>query len=137
MNKRKISGERRKRMDLQKEEISYRKMGNVYLPEFQEDSEELIMEETVGKYGMMRARFLYEEKGATYSSMNLQGTLLPHLKEVNQTAEEMREMLIQKRVEALGLSEEMKNENPIKWVSSMQQITMEVENAIERELITI
>ncbi|NCF00439.1 MULTISPECIES: TnpV protein [unclassified Emergencia] len=126
-------------MNLEKEraEITYRKVGDVYLPEFQEDDEELIMEETVGKYGMRRARFLYEEKGATYSSMNLKGTLLPHLKEVNQTAEEMRENLIRKQAEDLGLSEKMKNEDPIKWANQMLQITMEVESTIERNLITI
>ncbi len=117
--------------------MTYRKVGNVYLPEYQEDEEELVTPETVGRYGMMRAEFLYDEKPGTYSVMGMNNTLLPHLKEVNETAEEMRERMIRKKKEERGLTEQMKNEDPLAWAAAMRQITLEAESLILRELIEV
>ena len=117
--------------------MTYRKVGNVYLPEYQEDEEELVTPDTVGRYGMMRAEFLYDERPGIYSVMGMRSTLLPHLKEINQTAEEMRDRIIRKKKEEQGLTEQMKNEDPLGWAAAMRQIHLETESMILRELIEV
>ena len=69
-------------------EVTYHKEGEYYLPD-------LIVPEApkVGRYGMLRRRFLRENRNGTYTAMLLTGRLNQHLEEIDRQANEMMETL--------------------------------------------
>ena len=63
----------------------------------------------------MRLKFLKENKKAEYTIMFTKGTLNKHLKEIQETAEERIDLIINQLKEKNHLTEEMKNINQLYW----------------------
>ncbi|NCE98185.1 TnpV protein [Emergencia sp. 1XD21-10] len=116
-------------------EITYRKAGKIFLPDFEEDYSQ--PEGEIGKFGKLRERFLYEEKPAKYSLMNIEGTLKQHLLDIDRDSEAMLTTLMQKKKAKMNLTEEMKQQKPMEWAQEMRLIQMEAEQTVIRELIEI
>lgn len=93
--------------------ISYTLKGDYYVPNLVLEQEEKI---TLSKYGRARLKFLKENRKAEYTILFMEGTLNKHLKEIQETAEERVEIIIQQLKEKSYLTEEMKNTNQLYWV---------------------
>ena len=72
--------------------ITYTKKGDYYFPNLILEPEEKIV---LNKYARMRLKFLKENKKAEYKIMFTKGTLNKHLKEIQETAEERIDLIIQ------------------------------------------
>ena len=104
--------------------------GEYYLPD-------LIVPEApkVGRYGMLRRRFLRENRNGTYTAMLLTGKLNQHLEEIDRQANEMMETLTAQMAKQEGVNESLKAENQMKWVGLMNNIQNAAEEMVLAELI--
>ena len=111
-------------------ELTYHKEGEYYLPD-------LIVPEApkTGKYGMLRRKFLRENRNGTYTAMLLTGKLNPHLEEIDRQANEMMETLTAQMAKQEGVSESLKAENQMRWVGLMNNIRAAAEEIVLTELV--
>ena len=85
-----------------------------YLPDW-----ELPKQRELGCYGKMRAEFLKENHKVLYQAMLIKGTLNEHCAEVEDTVYERLDRMVKAMARADGLTEEMKNTDPLRWVGMM------------------
>ena len=91
----------------------------------------------LNKYGRMRLNYLKENKKAEYSIMLLDGTLNEHLKEIQETAQNRVEQIINQLKAESNLIEEMKNTDVLYWVGIMNAIKNQAEEIVFNELIYV
>ena len=86
--------------------IEYRLEGDYYIPNLSMPKEEKV---TLNKYERMRLKYLKEYKKADYTIMLMDGTLNTHLKELQETADNRVQQLINELKAKSDLTEDMKN----------------------------
>lgn len=114
--------------------ITYTKKGDYYFPNLILEPEEKIV---LNKYGRMRLKFLKENQKAEYTIMFTKGTLNKHLKEIQETAEERIDLIINQLKEKNHLTEEMKNTDQLYWVGMMNNFKGIAEEIVIKELIYV
>ena len=117
-------------------EITYTKKGDYYIPNLTL-SKSKYFDYKLSKYGIMRARYLKENKKAEYSIMLIEDTLQDHLIEIDKTATERYNLLMKQFTEKENITEELKATNQMEWVGKMNAIKNAVEEIIIKELIYI
>lgn len=113
--------------------LTYTQVGDYFIPN-------LYVPKTVGsygKFGMLRKTYLKENKEGLYTAMLMEGTLHQHLMETDEAAQNRLDQLIQQQAEALNVTEQMKQENPMLWVGMMNNIRHSAEEIILSELIYV
>ena len=90
---------------------------------------------TLGKYGLLRRRYLQQHHSGLYTGMQLSGKLNRHLEEIDQKATEMVDLLTLQLAQKQGATERMKAENPMKWVGLMNNCKAQAEEVVLRELV--
>ena len=88
-----------------------------------------------GIWGQRRARYLRAETKVLYFNMLTNGTLDDHLEEIDKSAGEMFERLVQQMKFSEGVTERLKADFPLEWVSRMNNIRNRAEEIILREMI--
>ena len=114
--------------------IEYRLEGDYYIPNLTLPKQETII---LNKYGRMRLNYLKEHKKAEYSIMLLDDTLNAHLKEIQETAQNRVEQIINKLKAESDLTEEMKDTDILYWVGTMNAIKNQAEEIVFNELIYV
>jgi spore coat polysaccharide biosynthesis predicted glycosyltransferase SpsG len=114
--------------------IKYTKVGDYYMPNLVLEKEEKII---LNKYGRMRLKFLKENKKAEYTIMFVNGTLNKHLKEIQETADNRINIIIEQLKQQNNLTEEMKNTDQLYWVSMMNNFKNTAEEIVLKELIYV
>ena len=110
--------------------LTYRQEGDFLLPELEAETPS-----TLGKYGRMRERYLREERPVLYNRLILSGKLTAHLTEIEQTANQRLELIMPELQKSMGLTEQMKASDPMKWVGLMNNAKAKAEEMILSELI--
>lgn len=113
--------------------IEYTKVGDYYMSNLVLEKEKIIL----NKYGRMRLKFLKENKKAEYMIMFTKGTLNKHLKEIQETAQERIDIIIEQLKKQNNLTEEMKNTNQLYWVGMMNNFKNTAEEIVLKELIYV
>ncbi len=90
---------------------------------------------TVGIWGIRRRDFLRKHHDGIYTGMLLSGTLNAHLEEIDRSANEMFDLLVNQYVAREGVTEQLKAENQMEWVRRMNNIRNRVEKVVLQELI--
>ena len=90
---------------------------------------------TIGRFGMQRLEFLRQHRRPIYSGMLMNGTLNSHLEEIDQTADEMLERLMNQMAQSEGVTETLKAQNQMEWVARMNNIRSRAEEMILNDLI--
>ena len=90
---------------------------------------------TIGKYGMMRARYLDEHRPMERDQMLLDGTLAQHLADIDREAHRQVEDLTQALAKQAVINEAMKRRDPLKWAAAMQGLQAQAEEIVCAELI--
>ena len=114
-------------------EITYSKYGDYYLPNLAVSGEE----PTYGRFGRMRLKYLKEHRRAAYINLKTSCQLTHHLNEIDHEANEMLRLLIEQMAQAQGITEQLKAENQIAWVGTMNNIRSAAEETVANELIYI
>ena len=95
-------------------ELTYTRVGDYYIPNLTLDDQP---DKTIGLYGRMRCTYLQEHRPGVFNSMVLNGTLYPHLVEVDEAAQHRLDVLIPQLAKAAGVTEELKAHDQMAWVS--------------------
>jgi len=112
--------------------LTYRREGDYNLPNLLPPQE---TEVHLGKYALLRRRFLKENRRVTYTNLLTSGKLNAHLMEIEQTALTRLEQMVPQMAKAEGVTEELKATDQMKWVGLMNNIRHSAEEAILSELI--
>ena len=112
-------------------EIIYRQEGDYLVPEITIQK----AERPIGRYGRMRREYLKNERQTLYNSLVLNGKLHPHLLEIEDTMDLRLEQMMTGMAAAAGITEQMKDEDPMRWVGEMNNLKASAEEVLLRELI--
>ena len=84
---------------------------------------------------MLRFNYLRKHREALYTIMLMEGTLNPHLEEIDRQAQEMEQQLISRLARKEGITEQLKAENQMEWVARMNNIRNRADEIVLKELI--
>ena len=87
----------------------------------------------LGKYGRMRRNYLKQYRPVLYNSMLLNGTLYPHLMELEQTAESRMQQMMAELLKQNPAPD--KAQNQLMWVQHMNSLKAQAEELVMTELI--
>ena len=90
-----------------------------------------------GKYGRMRLRHLKEHHKVLYNTLLLDGELVKHLNEVDDTANQRMEFLTLQMQEHQGVNEALKVRDQMGWVGACNNIRNAAEEIVLSELFYI
>ena len=113
-------------------ELMYKRSGDYLFPEMELTKEE---QRPLGKYGLMRLRYLENERPGLYTRLLFSGKLMEHLQEIEQMAQNRLERLMILLPKQNGVTEELKAKAPMQWVGLMNNIRSQAEEVILTELI--
>ena len=109
--------------------LNYTKIGDYQLPNLT-----LSQPKTpLGKYGRMRRNYLKQYRPVLYNSMLLNGTLYPHLMELEQTAESRMQQMMAELLKQNPAPDTEKNQ--MGWVRHMNSLKAQAEELVLTELI--
>ncbi|EMQ0984763.1 TPA: TnpV protein [Enterococcus faecium] len=128
-------------------ENSFERQGGTYkMEELEEGMEVLIPNMAIpeeidlkklNRWGRMRLNFLKENKEEDYQIMYLQGTLMDHLLSKEKEIEDFITREEVKMMETWGLTEELKEEDYLKYLRLKKNMDMTLQEIGEREIILI
>ena len=89
----------------------------------------------LGKYGLLRRRYLKEHRKVLFTNLLTSGRLNEHLAEIDRTARQRVEQTVTAMAQAEGVTEELKAADPMKWVGLMNNLRNAAEETVLAELI--
>ena len=111
--------------------IGYTLVGDYYIPDLQLPEEN----RPIGILGRMHKAYLEQCHPAQYNDLILSGRLWTYLADLNEQAQNRLGCIIVQMKEAEGITEELKSQDQMEWVRSMNSIRSRAEEIILRELI--
>ena len=113
-------------------ELSYTIHGDYAIPNLKLSNP---ADQPIGKYGRMRRNYLKEHRPILYNRLILSEKLYFHLTEIEETANRRMEQMMDELMMANALTEQMKSENQMLWVQTMNSLKAQAEETILNELI--
>ena len=87
----------------------------------------------LGKYGRLRRTYLKDHRPVLYNTMLLNGSLYPHLMEVEQTAESQMQQTMEQLLKQTSAPD--KENRQMEWVQHMNSLKAQAEELVLTELI--
>ena len=112
-------------MNTNSRNVTYSTVGDYQLPNLTLNQPR----KPLGKYGRLRRTYLKDHRPVLYNTMLLNGSLYPHLMEVEQTAESRMEQLLKQNPAPDKESRQMA------WVQHMNSLKAQAEELVLTELI--
>ena len=112
--------------------IKYELRGEQYYPMF-EISEQTNYE--IGKYGHLHLDFIKNHRRGTYTTLLTEGRLNEHLHNIDEQAHEQLDLLTAQMAERMGVTEELKASDPMRWVQMMNNIKASAEEIVLKEVV--
>ena len=111
--------------------LYYTLVGDYYIPDLE------LPEETrpIGIWGRIHKYYLEQYHPAQYNDLILSGRLWTYLADLNEQAQNRLDCIISQMKEAEGITEELKSQDQMEWVRSMNSIRSRAEEIVLRELI--
>jgi hypothetical protein len=113
-------------------ELTYRMESDYQIPNLALPEEPGV---TLGKYALLRKKYLKQHRRVLYLNLLTAGTLGEHLSEIEHTASEMMEQITRQMAAAQGVDERLKAENQLLWVGKLNNIRACADEIIRDELI--
>lgn len=112
--------------------IHYKPCGDYLIPDLSLPQQPL---QPLSKYGRMREKYLKENHKGLWSVMLLNGTLPAHLQEIDEMANRRLDQMMSEMTAQAGITEEMKERDPMKWTRIMNSLKAQAEEVVLQELI--
>ena len=112
--------------------IKYELRGEQYYPMF-EISEQTNYE--IGKYGHLHLDFIKNHRRGTYTTLLTEGRLNEHLHNIDEQAHEQIDLYIAQTAERMGMTEEFKASDPMRFVQMMNNIKASAEEIVLKEVV--
>ena len=119
------------RQTIQEHGIWYQLKGDYYLPVLELPEEN----RPIGRWGRLHKAYLKNYRPILYQSLLLSGKLYTALADLNEQAMERCSLIIRQMAEAEGITEELKANDPMRWVQGMNSIRSRAEEIIQAEMI--
>ena len=113
-------------------ELTYLQNGDFLIPNLKMDEQP---EGSLTKYGLMRNKYLKENKGGIYTGLLLSSKLMSHLLELQEQAEKRMELIIEQMKQSEGVTEVLKATNQMLWIQKMSNISHSAEEIVPTEII--
>lgn len=113
--------------------INYTLVGEVYLPN-------LVSTDTnykIGMWGQRHADYLKEHKKSHYTTLLTTGKLNSYLHNIDVRATEMYDKLVKQLTEQQGITEQLKVDDMIAWVGAMNNISNQVREIVNIDVIYV
>ena len=112
--------------------IKYELRGEQYYPMFELDEQTAY---EIGKYGHIHLEFIKKHRKGTYTTLLTEGRLNEHLHNVDVQAREQIDLHIAQMTERMGMTEEFKASDPMRWVQMMNNIKATAEEIVLKEVV--
>ena len=112
--------------------ITYTMQGDYRLPNLLPPQEP---EVPLGKYALLRRKFLKQNRRVMYTNLLTSGRLKQHLMEIEQTARTRMSQITAQMAQEQGVTEELKARDQMKWLGLTNGIRQAAEEIILNELI--
>lgn len=119
------------RTTIQEHGIRYQLEGDYYLPVLELPKEN----RPIGRWGRLHKMYLKNHRPVLYQALLLSGKLYTVLADLNEQAAERCSRIIRQMAEAEGITEELKANDPMRWVRAMNSIRSRAEEIIQAEMI--
>ena len=112
--------------------IKYELRGEQYYPMF-EIGEQTSYE--IGKYGHLHLDFIKKHRRGTYTTLLTEGRLNEHLHTIDEQVREQIDLHIAQIAERIGVTEEFKASDPMRWAKMMNNIKASAEETVLKEVV--
>ena len=112
------------------QELTYHWEGDYLIPDLEAPEAPKI-----GKFGTLRHKYLRSRHRGIFDGMLLEGSLNPHLEQIDRQANEMMELLTEQMAKAEGVNEALKARDQMAWVAAMNNIKARAEEIVLHDLI--
>ena len=112
--------------------IEYERRGEQYYPLLD------LGEQTsyqIDKYGKLHLAFIKQHRRGTYTTLLTENRLNEHLHRIDEQAHEQLDLLTSQMAERMGVTEELKASDPMRWVQMMNNIKASVEEIVLKEVV--
>ena len=112
----------------------YELQGDYYIPCLTLPVEK---EKHIGIWGQQHRRYLQEYKRAIYTTLLTSGKLNGYLADIDEQAGEMFSRLVKQMAEREGVTEQLKADNQLEWVQSINNIRSRATEIVNIEIIYV
>ena len=119
------------RQTIQEHGIRYQLKGDYYLPVLELPEEN----RPIGRWRRLHKAYLKNQRPVLYQALLLSGKLYTVLADLNEQATERCSSIIRQMAEAEGITEDLKANDPMRWVQAMNSIRSRAEEIIRDEMI--
>lgn len=113
--------------------ISYTLHGDYYLPDLALPDEEKGVE--IGVWGQRHLRYIKQHRKVLYLNLLTSGKMNGHLANIDKQAEDMFSRLVNQMAEREGVTENLKAEEQMVWISKMNSIREAATEIVNNNLI--
>lgn len=89
----------------------------------------------IGKYGHLHLDFIKKHRRGTYTTLLTENRLNKHLHSIDEQAHEQMDLHIAQMAKRMGVTEELKSSDPMRWVQLMTNIKASAEEIILKEVV--
>ena len=112
--------------------IEYERRGEQYYP-LLDLGEQTSYE--IGKYGKLHLAFMKQHRRGTYTTLLTENRLNEHLHSIDEQAHEQLDLLTAQMAKRMGVTEELKASDPMRWVQMMNNIKTSAEEIVMKEVV--
>ena len=120
-------------------ESLYEKLGGTYHEENGHLIPDMALPEQsnyeIGKYGTLHLDFIMKHRRGTYTTLLTEGRLNDRLHNIDEQAHEQIDLLITQMAERMGVTEDLKAANPMRWVQMMNSLKSSAEEIVLKEVV--
>ena len=111
--------------------MTYSRVGDYYIPNLEPPQES----RPIGKWGRMHRCYLETYHPIRFNQLVLSGTLWTNLADLNEQTQVCMDTLMEQMETAEGVTESLKDTDPMAWVQRMNNIRSRVEEIVREEII--
>ena len=112
--------------------IEYERRGEQYYP-LLDLGEQTTYE--IGKYGKLHLAFIKQHCRGRYTTLLTEERLNEHLHSIDEQAHEQIDIHIAQMAKQMGVTEELKASDPMRWVQMMNNIKATAEEIVLKEVV--
>ena len=112
--------------------LDYVLVGDYYIPDIQLGD---VDERPIGRWGRAHWDYLRDNRPIVYNELLLSGRLHTVLAELNEQAQQRLEVIIRQMQEKEGITEDLKRQDAMLWVRSMNSLRNRAEEIVLSEIV--
>ncbi|PPK44392.1 TnpV protein [Clostridium algidicarnis] len=117
---------------MKKSNITYTEINGILYPNLKLENE---TNYNIGKYGSLHENFIKNNKRELWFSLTANGELNEYLHNIDISAHEMLDQLMESYIKQYNITEELKQTNQLEWVRLMNMANLMAEEVIFNEIV--